>query len=42
MPHDDGHMTETCCGSNIGGGEEELMLRQTINCFVKVEENQWF
>jgi hypothetical protein len=25
MPPDDGCMTETCCGDNIGGGEEELL-----------------
>jgi hypothetical protein len=25
MPLDDGHMTETCCGNNFGGGEEELL-----------------
>jgi pullulanase/glycogen debranching enzyme len=24
MSPDDGHMTETCCGNNIRGGEEEL------------------
>jgi hypothetical protein len=25
MPHDDGRMTETCCGNNIGKGEKELL-----------------
>jgi hypothetical protein len=25
MPPDDGRMTETCCGNNIWGGEEELL-----------------
>jgi hypothetical protein len=25
MPPDDGRMTETCCGNNIRGGEEELL-----------------
>jgi hypothetical protein len=25
MPLDDGRMTETCCGSNIGGEEEDLL-----------------
>jgi hypothetical protein len=26
MQLDDGHMTETCCGSNNRGGEEGLLL----------------
>jgi hypothetical protein len=26
MPLDDGRMTETCCGNDIRGGEEELLL----------------
>jgi hypothetical protein len=26
----DGRMTETCCGYNIGGGEEELLRWRTI------------
>jgi hypothetical protein len=34
MPPDDGRMTETCCGNNIGRGEEELLLWGTHNCFV--------
>jgi hypothetical protein len=25
MPRNDGHMTETYCGNNIRGGEEELL-----------------
>jgi hypothetical protein len=25
VPPDDGRMAETCCGSNIGKGEEELL-----------------
>jgi hypothetical protein len=25
MSLDDGRMTETCCGGNIGRGEEELL-----------------
>jgi hypothetical protein len=25
MPHDDGRMTETCCGNNIRRGEEEFL-----------------
>jgi hypothetical protein len=25
MPPYDGHMTETCCSNDIGGGEEELL-----------------
>jgi hypothetical protein len=25
MPHDDGRMTETCCGNDIGGAEAELL-----------------
>jgi hypothetical protein len=25
IPPDDGRMTETCCGSNIGREEEELL-----------------
>jgi hypothetical protein len=25
MLPDDGHMTDTCCGNNIRGGEEELL-----------------
>jgi hypothetical protein len=25
MPPDDGRITETCCGSNIAGGEEALL-----------------
>jgi hypothetical protein len=25
MPLDDGRMTETCCGNNIGRGGEELL-----------------
>jgi hypothetical protein len=25
IPLDDGRMTVACCGSNIGGGEEELL-----------------
>jgi hypothetical protein len=25
MPLDDDRMTETCCGNNIGRGEEELL-----------------
>jgi hypothetical protein len=33
LPPDDGRMTETFCGSNIGR-EEELLCRQTHNCFV--------
>jgi hypothetical protein len=33
MTHDDGRMTETCCDSNIGGAEEELLRRRTPNCF---------
>jgi hypothetical protein len=35
MPLDDGHMTETCCGKNIGGGEEELLRWRTISCLIK-------
>jgi hypothetical protein len=35
MPPDDGRMTETCCGNNIGRGEEELLRWRTHNCFVK-------
>jgi hypothetical protein len=34
MPHDDGHMTETCCGNNIEGRGEELLRWQTINCLM--------
>jgi hypothetical protein len=34
MPHDDGRMTETCYGSNIWGGEEELLRWRTINCLM--------
>jgi hypothetical protein len=34
MPHDDGRMTETCCGNNIRGGEEELLRWRTINCLI--------
>jgi hypothetical protein len=33
-PPDDGSMTETCCGNNIGRGEEELLHWWTHNCFV--------
>jgi hypothetical protein len=33
MPLDDGRITETCCGNNIGGGEEELLRWRTHNCF---------
>jgi hypothetical protein len=37
MAIDDGRMTETCCGNNIGRGEEEELLRsRTHNCFVNV------
>jgi hypothetical protein len=25
LPLDDGRMTEACCGSNIGRGEEDLL-----------------
>jgi hypothetical protein len=25
LPLDDGRMTETCCGNNIRGGEEQLL-----------------
>jgi hypothetical protein len=32
-PPDDGRMTERCCGSNIGGGEEELLRWRIINCW---------
>jgi hypothetical protein len=38
MPLDDGGMTETCCGNNIRGGEEELLCWQTINCWITVQE----
>jgi hypothetical protein len=31
MVPDDGRMTETCCGSNIRGGGEELLPWRTIN-----------
>jgi hypothetical protein len=34
MQPDDGRMAETCCGNNIGKGEEELLRCQTHNCFV--------
>jgi hypothetical protein len=34
MPLDDGRMTETWCGSNIGRGEEDLLHWWTHNCFV--------
>jgi hypothetical protein len=35
MPLDDGRMTETCCGNNIGRGEEEEFMHwRTHNCFV--------
>jgi hypothetical protein len=37
MPLDDGRMTETCCGNDIGRGEEELLRRRTHNCFVNPE-----
>jgi hypothetical protein len=29
MPHDDGRLTETCCGSNIGRREEDLLRTPT-------------
>jgi hypothetical protein len=35
MPLDDGRMTDTCYGSKMGRGEEELLRSQTNNCFVK-------
>jgi hypothetical protein len=31
MPPDDGHTTETCCGNNIRGWEEELLRWRSIN-----------
>jgi hypothetical protein len=34
MPHDDGRMTETCCGNDIRRGEEEMLRWWTHNCFV--------
>jgi hypothetical protein len=40
MPPDDGRMTETCCGSNVGRGEEELLRWRTINCFVNFEPSR--
>jgi hypothetical protein len=37
MPLDDGRMTETCSGNDIGGGEEELLRRRTITCLMNAE-----
>jgi hypothetical protein len=36
MPLDDGRVTETCCGNDLGGGGGEKLLRcWTINCLMK-------
>jgi hypothetical protein len=37
MPPDDGCTTETCCGINIRGGEEELLRWRTINDYFKTK-----
>jgi hypothetical protein len=38
MPPDDGHMTETYCGSNIERGKEELLCWRIHNCFVNYSD----
>jgi hypothetical protein len=40
---DDGRMTETCCGNNIGRGKEELLRWRTHKRFVKFKNvsNIW-
>jgi hypothetical protein len=40
MPLDDGRTTETCCGINIRGGEEELLRWKTINCLINITRNR--
>jgi hypothetical protein len=40
MPHDDGRLTETCCGSTIRGGENELLRWLIINCLMNIHTQQ--
>jgi hypothetical protein len=40
MPLDDGRMTETCWGNDIGGVEEELLRWRTITCLLNIHTQQ--
>jgi hypothetical protein len=36
MPHDEGRMTETCCGSKIGRGEDYCVDGPIIALLIKI------